>query len=218
MKLLKSNRGRFGALALALALALIPLSTGTASANTTPGWGDDKPDVIWDCNNGKADSCQYHETNAWTSLGKRRQVGNPVNNCAGSTPLGFDLTFRTDRSTEYSFQQETKVEVSAGFSDVLTGGMSASSTQTETWKAGTVTSAGTTLKGTIPAHEAGGYWFAPYERHSQGWVEVHYGKRKNGHYFWYYPGQGSTGVQINTPVKLSDGSMKGQWYWATWKC
>jgi hypothetical protein len=66
--------------------------------------------------------------------------------------------------------------------------------------------------------EAGGYWFAPYERNSQGWLEVHYGKRKLGHYHWYYPGQGSTGVHIKTPVLWPDGTMKGKWYWATWKC
>lgn len=40
--------------------------------------------------------------------------------------------------------------------------------------------------------EAGGYWFAPYWRRSQGWIEVHYGKRKQGHYYWYYPGTGTT--------------------------
>ncbi|MGC9541981.1 hypothetical protein [Streptomyces sp. UG1] len=191
MKILKNGRRRMAMLTPALALALIPFSTGTANANTSPGWGDDKPDVIWDCNN---------------------------NNCAGSRDQGFDLTFRVDRTTEYSFQQTTGVEVSAGFSDVLEGGMSASSSQSETWKAGTTTSASTTLKGTIPPGEAGGYWFAPYERHSQGWLEVHYGKRKNGHYFWYYPGQGSTGVNIKTPVTWPDGTMKGKWYWATWKC
>jgi hypothetical protein len=218
MKIRKTGRRRTAVLTSALALALIPLSTGTASANTSPGWGDDKPDVIWDCNNGKADLCQYHEVKAWTQLGKRRQVGNPVYNCAGSRDLGFDLAFRTDRSTSYSFQQETKVEVKAGFSDVLEGGMSASLSQTEKWEVGRTTSAGTTLKGVIPPHMAGGYWFAPYWRKSQGWLEVHYGKRKHGHYFWYYPGKGSTGVQIATPVMNSDGSMKGKWYWATWKC
>ncbi|QOV36985.1 hypothetical protein IM697_00460 [Streptomyces ferrugineus] len=48
----------------------------------------------------------------------------------------------------------------------------------------------------------------PYERNSQGWLEVHYGKRKNGHSFWYYPGQGSTGVKIKTPVTWPDGTRK----------
>lgn len=218
MKVLKNGRRRTAMLAPAFALALIPFSTGTANANTSPGWGDDKPDVIWDCNNGNADSCQYHEVNAWTELGERHQVGNPVYNCAGSSPLGFDITFKTDRTSTYSFQQETKVEVRAGFSDVLEGGMSASASQTEKWEVGQTVSASTTLKGTIQPGEAGGYWFAPYWRKSQGWLEVHYGKRNHGHYFWYYPGQGSTGVQINTPVMNSDGSMKGKWYWATWKC
>jgi hypothetical protein len=218
MKILKNGRFRTAMLSPALALALIPFATGTANANTSPGWGDDKPDVIWDCNNGEADSCQYHEVNATTVLGERRQVGNPVNNCAGSTPLGFDLMFKTDISTEYSFEQQTQVEVKAGFSDVLEGGMSASTSQSETWKVGTVSSASTTLKGTIPPGEAGGYFFAPYERHSEGWLEVHYGKPKFDHYYWYYPGQGSTGVKIKTPVTLSDGTVKGQWYWATWKC
>ncbi|MCL8010995.1 hypothetical protein [Streptomyces sp. AS02] len=218
MKILKSGRRRMAMLTPALALVLIPFSAGTANANTTPGWGDGEPDVIWDCNHDNADSCQYHEVNAWTELGKRRQVGNPVYNCAGSAPQGFDLTYKTDRTTEYSFEQTTGVEVTAGFSDVLQGGMSASSSQSETWKVGTTTSASTTLKGTIPPGEAGGYWFAPYERNSQGWLEVHYGERKNGHYFWYYPGQGSTGVKIKTPVTWPDGTMKGKWYWATWKC
>lgn len=218
MKVMKTGRRRLATLTPALALLLIPFSTGTANANTSPGWGDDKPDVLWDCNNGRTDSCQYHEVKAWTELGKRRQVGNPVYNCAGSSPLGFDVIFRTDRSTSYSFQQEEKVEVKVGFEDVLEGGMSASVSQTEKWEVGKTTSASTTLRGTIQPGEAGGYWFAPYWRKSQGWIEVHYGKRNHGHYFWYYPGKGSTGVQINTPVMNSDGSMKGKWYWATWKC
>ncbi|WP_051744836.1 hypothetical protein [Streptomyces yerevanensis] len=218
MKALKTGRRRLAMLAPALALFLIPFSTGTAGANTSPGWGDDKPDVIWDCNNDNADSCQYHEVNAWTELGKRRQVGNAVYNCAGSSDLGYDRIFRIDRTTEYSFSQTTSVEVKAGFSDVLEGGMSAGVSQEETWKAGSTVSASTTLKGTIKPGEAGGYWFAPYERNSQGWLEVHYGKRKQGHYHWYYPGQGSTGVHIKTPVLWSDGTMKGKWYWATWKC
>jgi len=217
MKIRKNGR-RMAVMTSALALALIPLSTGTASANTSPGWGDDKPDVIWDCNHGNLDLCQYHEANAWTQLGKRRQVGNPVYNCASSRDLGFDLAFRTDRSTSYSFQQETKVEVNAGFSDVLEGGMSASVSQTEKWEVGRTSSSGTTLKGVIPPHRAGGYWFAPYWRKSEGWLEVRYGKRKHGHYYWYYPGKGSKGVQIATPVMNSDGSLKGKWYWATWKC
>ncbi|MBO4257741.1 hypothetical protein [Streptomyces griseorubiginosus] len=217
MKLFKRNLSR-GLLVPALALLMLPFATGTANANTSPGWGDDKPDVIWDCNHGRADSCQYHQVNAWTALGKRRQVGNTVNNCAGSSPLRFDITFRTDRSTSYSFEQQTSVEVSAGLKDTFEAGVSASVSQTEKWEVGTTTSASTTLSSNIQPHEAGGYWFAPYWRHSQGWLEVHYGKRRDGHYYWYYPGRGTGGVQITTPVMNSDGSMKGQWYWATWKC
>ncbi|MFI2201858.1 hypothetical protein ACH47Z_14005 [Streptomyces sp. NPDC020192] len=71
--------------------------------------------------------------------------------------------------------------------------MKASASSTETWTVGDV-------------------------RHSQGWVEVHYGRRNYGHYFWYYSGQGSNGFRIDTAVAWPDGSIKGNLYWATWKC
>ncbi|GAA3826142.1 hypothetical protein ACFS5L_43125 [Streptomyces phyllanthi] len=89
--------------------------------------------------------------------------------------------------------------------------------QTERREVGRTAGATTTFSGSIEEGEAGGYWFAPYRRKSQGWIEVHYGKRKHGHYFWHYPGKGSTGVRINTPVMNSDGTVKGKWYWANWK-
>ncbi|WP_159029303.1 hypothetical protein [Streptomyces viridochromogenes] len=216
--LMKAGSRRLGVLAPALALVLIPFSSGTASANTSPGWGDDKPDVIWDCNNGKADSCQYHEVKAWTQLGKRRQVGNPVYNCAGKRDLDVERWWTASRTTSYSFQQETSHEVSAGFSDTISAGVSVSSSQTEKWEVGRTSTTSNKLTAHVPPGMAGGYWFAPYWRKSQGWIEVHYGKRKNGHYFWYYPGKGSRGVEINTPVFNSDGEMKGKWYWAVWNC
>ena len=40
------------------------------------------------------------------------------------------------------------------------------------------------------------------------------GRERRRHYFRYYLGKGSTGVQVTTPVTSSDGSMKGKWYWA----
>lgn len=62
-------------------------------------------------------------------------------------------------------------------------------------------------------------WIAPYIHHPQGWLEVHYGKRKDGHSYWYYPGKGATGVHIDTPVSLkSTGELKGQFYRAAWNC
>ncbi|MFF7985775.1 hypothetical protein ACFZDK_42825 [Streptomyces sp. NPDC007901] len=217
MRLKKTGRRKLAVLTSALAVLLIPFSAGSASANTSPGWGDDRPDVVWDCNHGKA-KCWYHEVNAWTALGKRREVGNPIYNCSGSQTVDQTLTWRTDRTTSYSFEQSTSVEVSAGLAKEIEAGMTASSTQTETWQVGTTLSASQSLTSHVPPGEAGGWWFAPYWRHSQGWIEAHYGKRNHGHYYWYYPGRGSTGVQTTTPVRLSDGQMKGKWYWATWKC
>lgn len=85
MKMRKTVRRRAAVLASALSLAL-PLSTGTAGANTSPGRGDDKPDVRRDCNTGKA----------WTELGKH-QAGTPVYNCAGTSPERLDLTSKRKR-------------------------------------------------------------------------------------------------------------------------
>ncbi|MEU6256661.1 hypothetical protein [Streptomyces sp. NPDC047043] len=219
MQLMKRGRGKLAVLTPALALLLIPFSAGTASANTSPGWGDDKPDVIWDCNHGKTDLCQYHEVKAWTALDKRRQVSPVIANCASSRDVTLTRTDTNTTNTEYSFSQSTSVEVSVGFSDKLEEGVKASQSQTETWTVGQTHTATETHTSIIPAGEKGAWWFAPYVHHSQGWLEVHYGKRKHGHYFWYYPGRGSTGVHVNTPVYLKNtGELKGQFYWATWKC
>ncbi|MEH0421407.1 hypothetical protein [Streptomyces sp. B21-083] len=179
--------------------------------------------MIWDCDHGKTDMCQYHEVNAWTALGKRRQVSNVINNCASNRDLTLtrtDTNTNTNTmSTQYSFEQSTSVEVSVGFEDKLVAGVKASSSQSETWTVGSTRTATETHTSTIPAGQRGAWWFAPYVHHSQGWLEVHYGKRKQGRYFWYYPGQGSTGVHVDTPVYLKgNGELKGQFYWATWKC
>ncbi|MDF3146123.1 MULTISPECIES: hypothetical protein [unclassified Streptomyces] len=220
MKILKNGRRRTAMLTSALALVLIPFSAGTASANTTPGWGDDMPDVIWDCNNGNADSCQYHEQNAETELGKRRQASNVISNCASNQPVTLTRTDSNTSSTEYAFEQQTSVEVSAGFSDTFEAGMKASESQSETWKVGSAHTATETHTSTIPPGQQGAWWFAPYVRHSQGYLEVHYGSRNHGHYIWYYPGNGGLpGVDVLTPVFLpGTGELKGVWYWATWNC
>ncbi|MBE1594391.1 hypothetical protein [Streptomyces stelliscabiei] len=44
----------------------------------------------------------------------------------------------------------------------------------------------------------------------EGRTEVHHGRRKHGHDFWYYLGESCTGVRINTPVVNSDGRMTGR--------
>jgi hypothetical protein len=219
MKLKKPGRGKLAVLAPALALLLIPFCSGTAAANSTPGWGDDAPDVIWDCNNGNADSCQYHEQGAWTELGKRRQVSNVISNCASNRDLTLTRTDTNTTNTEYAFEQSTSVEVSAGFSDTFEAGMKASESQSEAWKVGSAHTATETHTTTVPAGQRGAWWYAPYVHHSQGYLEIHYGKRNHGHYIWYYPGNGSLGIDIQTPVYLpGTGELKGNFYWATWNC
>jgi hypothetical protein len=211
------HRRLLGLLAPALALVLIPFSAGTASANSSPGWGDDKPDVIADCNANHA-KCQYHEVKAWTALGKRHQASNVAANCAGTDNGSYAVSYNYSTNTSYSYERGQTLEISAGFSDDFEAGMSVSQSSSETWTVGTARTAGSTFTNTIRPGYEGAYWFAPYIRHSQGWVEAHYGKRKHGHYYWYYPGQGTTGVHVDTPVAWSDGSLKGKLYWATWRC
>lgn len=218
MKILKNGRRRTAMLTPALALALIPFSTGTANANTSPGWGDDKPDVIWDCNNGNADSCQYHEVNAWTAPGDWHPASNVFNNCSGTDNATYARAAAYETNTSYTYGTSQTVEVSAGFSDQIELGMKASVESNESWTVGDKRTVTETLTNTVRPGYKGQYWFQPLLRHSQGWVEVHYGKRKNGHYFWYYPGQGSTGFRITTPVAWGDGSLKGEMKWTTWKC
>ncbi|WP_405539850.1 hypothetical protein OG787_48180 [Streptomyces sp. NBC_00075] len=107
-----AGRRRLGLLAPALAVLILPFSTGTASAaydnsNLTPGWDPNThPDVIADCNGGhggmKPDLCQYHETQAWTSLGKRHQATNVAANCAGSDNGTYSFTASYATNTSYS--------------------------------------------------------------------------------------------------------------------
>ncbi|WP_406457809.1 hypothetical protein OH768_27080 [Streptomyces sp. NBC_01622] len=222
MKVFPRGRRRLALLAPALALVLIPFSTGTASANSSPGWGDDKPDVLAGCNH-HGDvrwprSCQYHEVNAWTALGKRHQASNVVGNCGGTDNGTYAVTYSYATNTSYSYEQGQSIEVSAGLSDTFEAGMSASSSSSETWTLGNTRTATSTITNTIRPGYKGAYWFAPWVRHSVGWIEAHYSKRTNGHYYWYYPGQGSSGIHIDTPVAWADGSLKGELYWATWKC
>lgn len=111
------------------------------------------------------------------------------------------------------------MSVSAGFSDKLEGGVTASASQTEKWSVGSTRTTTETHTSIIPAGRKGAWWFAPYVHHSQGWLEVHYGKRNHGHYYWYYPNNGGNGVRVDTPVYLTNnGALKGNFYWADWKC
>lgn len=217
MNVLKRSRARAALLAPAAALMLFA-SAGTASANSSPGWGDDKPDVLSDCNQGNADLCQYHEINAWTSYGDWHESSNVFSNCSGTDNATFQIASAYATNTSYSYQQSTSVEVSAGFSDTIELGMKASTETSETWTLGDTRTNTQTVTSTVRPGYKGGYSFRPLVRHSQGWIEVHYGKRVDGHYYWYYPGQGSDGFRIDTPVAWSDGSLKGELKWETWKC
>ncbi|MCD9879750.1 hypothetical protein [Streptomyces guryensis] len=223
MRLKKPGRGRPAVLIPALALLLIPFSAGTASANTSPGWGDDKPDVIADCNAGKPDLCQYHQVNAWTARGKRHQATNVVSNCASTRDLTDTLTASYTTGTSYSYEQSRSLEISAGFaSNGISSGITASNSSTETWGVNSTNTITQTFTATIPAGMKGAYWFQPYVRHSQGWIEVHYHKKQHGHWIWYYNGKDTGHVHIDTPVLWKDGALRGQikgeWFWATWKC
>ncbi|MBT2675703.1 hypothetical protein J7E95_33915 [Streptomyces sp. ISL-14] len=218
MNSMKTGGRRLAVLAPAFALVLIPFSSGTASANTSPGWGDDKPDVIWDCNNDNADSCQYHEVNAWNAPGNWHAASNVFNNCQGTDNATYARAAAYETNTSYSYGTKQTVEVSAGFSDKIELGMKASVESNETWTVGDKRTITETLTNTVRPGYKGQYWFQPLIHHSQGWLEVHYGKRKYGHYYWYYPGQGSTGFQIATPVAWGDGTLKGEMKWTTWKC
>ncbi|MEV0739917.1 hypothetical protein AB0I51_29180 [Streptomyces sp. NPDC050549] len=220
MKLLKRNLRRTALLAPALALLTIPFSAGSASAYS-PGWDPSThPDPIGACNGQgpRINLCQYHEVHAWTALGKRHQASNVVNNCAGTDNGTYAVTYTYSTNSSYSYQSTQSLEVSAGFSDELEAGIKGSTSTSETWTLGTTRTATATITNTIRPGYAGAYWFAPYVRHSQGWVEVHYDKKQFGHWDWFYPNRGSNGVRIDTPVAWSDGSLKGQVYWATWKC
>ncbi|GAA3794235.1 hypothetical protein GCM10022403_030120 [Streptomyces coacervatus] len=220
MKLKQPGRRRLALLAPALALLTIPFSAGSASAYS-PGWDPNThPDPIGACN-GRGPSinlCQYHEVNAWTALGKRHQASNVSNNCAGTDPQTYQVNWKYTTNSSYSYANTQSLEVSFGFSKDLEEGMKASTSSTETWTVGDQREAGSVITNTIRPGYAGAYWFAPYVRHSQGWVEVHYNKKQFGHWDWFYPYRGSNQVHIDTPVAWSDGSIKGQLYWATWKC
>ncbi|MFJ8537121.1 hypothetical protein [Streptomyces sp. NPDC093591] len=217
MKSIKSGGRRLAVLAPAVALALIPFSTGTANA-ATPGWGSDKPDVIGDCNADKPDLCQYHEVNAWTAPGNWHAASNVFNNCQGTDNATYARAAAYETNTSYTYGTKETVEVSAGFSDEIQLGMKASVESNESWTVGDKRTVTETLTNTVRPGYKGQYWFQPLIRHSQGWLEVHYGSRKFGHYYWYYPGQGSTGFRIATPVAWGDGTLKGEMKWTTWKC
>ncbi|MGW3106362.1 hypothetical protein [Streptomyces sp. NPDC001100] len=137
-------------------------------------------------------------------------------NCAGTDNGTYAVSYTYSTNSSYSYENSQRLEVSAGFSDELQAGIKASTSSSETWTLGTTRTATATI--TIRPGCAGAYWFAPYVRHSQGWAEVHYNKRQFGHRDWFYPYRGSSGVRIDTPAAWSDGSLKDQVYWATWKC
>lgn len=217
MKAMKTSGRRLAVFAPALALVLIPFSSGTASAHT-PGWGSDKPDVIGDCNAGKPDLCQYHEVNAWTAPGKWHAASNVFNNCQGTDNATYARAAAYETNTSYTYGTKQTVEVSAGLSDKIELGMKASAEWNESWTVGDKRTVTETLTNTVRPGYKGQYWFQPLIRHSQGWIEVHYGSRNHGHYYWYYPRKGSMRFQIATPVAWGDGSLKGEMKWTTWKC
>ncbi|MET9084876.1 hypothetical protein ABZX77_23855 [Streptomyces sp. NPDC004237] len=217
MKLFKRTLRRTALMAPALALLTIPFSTGTASA-ATPGWGSDKPDVIGDCNAGKPDLCQYHEVSSWNAPGYWHAASNVFDNCEGTDPATYARSAAYETNTSYTYGTKETFEVSSGFSDKIQLGMKASVESNQSWTVGDKHTVTETQTNTVRAGYKGQYWFQPLWHHSQGWLEVHYGKRVDGHYFWYYPGQGSTGFQITTPVTWPDGTLQGVMKWTTWKC
>ncbi|MFC0437382.1 hypothetical protein [Kutzneria buriramensis] len=210
-------------MAVVIVSAVLALAgAGTASAAyhgpwQSVAWANDgtTPDVVGDCNQNDGGVvphyCHYHEVQTYDQLGGVHQVGNLLSNCGSNATLTQTITqtYTTISSYSYSRTSEFSTNVGLQMEEGFTGGVSASMSKTQTWTVGTMVSTASSIAITVPAHSRGALYFQPRIHVSQGWLEVNYWERNHGHYFWYYPGQGTTGVTVKVPIQNSDHTFSG---------
>jgi hypothetical protein len=205
---------------MALAVVWIQLF-GTVSVAHASGWESGywsndgaHPDVISNCNEDstpKPDSCYFHVVNHYAQLGSYRQVSAPVNQCNESGGGTFSINWSTTQTSTYSYSKGYTVSVVKGLTeDGITLGLRDTKVVTTTWTTSSSASTGGSVTVSIPAHHKGWITWAPRLEVANGWFEVHYGKRIDGHYFWYYPYQGSSQIQVTTAKQLPDGTADGR--------
>lgn len=208
-----------------LLLTILNVSIGGAAYASyngiwrSPLWPDNNtsPDAQGDCLGGnggtKPDKCIWHEVSHDFSEGRASRVSTEYYNCHGTTTNSESASW--SYSTSASVARETNSSsgwsLSGGFSDgvAATLGLDGQSGSSTTYTTGTTSTAMQTYTLNVPPGQKAWLTFVPKYRRSHGWLEVHYGSRMYGHFFWYYPYQGASNVTVLTPLTLPNGMADG---------
>jgi hypothetical protein len=201
---------------MALAVVWIQLF-GTVSAAHASGWESHlwsndgaHPDIISNCNGDstpKPDKCIFHIVSHSLVTQSSRRVSPILGQCKQSTSA--DLTFTWSYTSTTSISESITISEGAELLTAMGSGISATYDQSWSWSKEKSTTTGGSIKETVPANYDGWIQFTPKVDIYRGWLEVHYGKRIDGHYFWYYPYQGASSFVVTSPNLNSNNQQNG---------
>lgn len=195
---------------------LIFASSGSAFAYDgvwrSPLWKPDgtRPDAQGDCLGGnggtKPKSCKWHEVRHDYSEGRAVVVGNTYYNCNSQVQNSFAIAYTYQASSSVSVSTSNAVGVNFGltgkFSEAVSATLGISDTYTSTkgYTTGKTSGVIQTYTVNVPPRQKAFLTFIPKYRRSFGWLEVDYGHKIYGHYYWYYSGKGASDVVTYTPL------------------
>ncbi|MFA0929278.1 hypothetical protein RA263_02570 [Pseudomonas syringae pv. tagetis] len=203
---------------VAAKLALLTLlCSGSALAGydgvwRSPLWAPDgtRPDAQGDCLGGnggtKPSSCIWHEVRHDYSEGPAVVVGDTYYNCNSKVANSFNITYMYQSSSsvtvEHSQSSTASFDLKGEFSDAVSAtlGISNTTSSSKGYTTGKTSTVSQMYTVNVPAHQKAFLTFIPKYRRSFGWLEVNYGHKIYGHYYWYYSGKGSSDVVALTPL------------------
>jgi hypothetical protein len=200
-----------------------------AHAAGVSGWESDywpnddtHPNVISDCNgdggNVKPDACLYHVVSTEEQLEDYRQASVVVSQC-GEIGATFTLTWMAAETTKYTWGKGSTIAFGPGrIVEDITAGLKSNISQMTTHSLGETANAGGSVSFEVPAGHKGWITWAPRMYVAHGWMEVQYPTKVYGHYYWYYPSQGSGNLITEVPKRLPDGSADGSYRSAIVPC
>jgi hypothetical protein len=192
---------------LALTAALMVSVPGLA-------WAESDPDVARDCTNGgnNLDKCDFTMV-AWNhSEGEQTRISDILNNCG--SPAEARQTFTGSVAVQTTLNTESGYVavggIAAGLGGAAFGSIQAVDLSLSIHGTGNREEHTFSMSGTVPPEYRGWVMWAGQRRDVSGYFDAWYGKRKNGHFNWFYPELGGTGVHMSYPEFYSNGIPAGR--------
>lgn len=199
------------------AISLLLAGAGDARAAyngvwRSPLWSPDgaHPDAQGDCLGGnggtRPSACIWHEVSRDYSEGAAVVVGDTYYNCKSTVANSFAVTYIHQSSSSVTYESRKsvskKLDLKGDFSKAVSVslGISEDTSSSKGYTTGTTSGTQQTYTVNVPAHQKAFLTFIPKYRRSHGWLEVHYGHRLYGHFFWYYNFKNSSDVIVYTPL------------------